>query len=156
MKDKNMNEQNKQAFEDEFLDKVLFDQDDDRESTDSEKVSENDLGFPLIDPPKQLSERLYAITENEQEKKTTSKSLVWKYLGAVAASVLLVAFTIQFEMNRREVRELRQAVKDLHIAMEYLEKTNKQAEEKVMETLNVNLKKATVKPIYKTTKKIRL
>jgi len=100
-------------------------------------------GFPLVEPPTQLCEKLYRISDS-----TPSRSLPWRRITAVAASIMMVATLLHFNEKRIQYNQAVKASQDLALAFYYLDQTNRYASQKLAATLHSNLKKATSAPVY--------
>ncbi len=118
-------------YEDQLLERIFSD-------------DEYEDGFPLVEPPQHLSQRLYALADEQQQLRWFS----WRRGAVVAASVAVFAFVFHFGVGRdKPISEVEQARRDLHLAFSYLNKANQRVENNVLSTLRVNMQKATLVPV---------
>lgn len=118
-------------------------------STATHDSDDAEVEFPLVDPPKGLSDRLYAIAESSPEK---APSFVQRFfrpgraLSGIAVSALAGVMVFQAVQQYQTMQQLEQAQADLAVALEYLNEANQIARAQVLSTLNTNMKKAGVEP----------
>jgi hypothetical protein len=101
----------------------------------------------LQDIPVDLQERLKSIPNKQRGKKVVwlDFSTHWKKLGSIAACLLVVSlvFTLQVNQPKEHVptlAEIKQAEKDLKLALEYLSIAQAKSSIKVKQTLNEHVK----------------
>ncbi len=125
------------------------------------QATEGEEAVPLLDIPAGLTQRLYAIADDETalsqrepRQNIFSKALaklsrlhVWKSLGAVAASAVIVAVMVQINEQRQTIAKLEQAQRDLAIALHYLNEANQAVEASLVNTLDSTMQKAAVEPV---------
>ena len=116
----------------------------------SDEVSETEVDFPLIDVPAPLTDNLYAISESSHGDKALSKQNFfkpWPLVASIAASFLVAVVLVQVYQQQQTLKQLQQAQSDLSTALHYLAEANQITQANIFNTLNSNMKKATVKPV---------
>lgn len=123
---------------------------------------ESEEAVPLLDTPAGLTQRLYAIADDDTallRQRPTRRPIVsaaltrlaqlpaWKSLAAVAASAVIVAVMLQMNEQRQTIAQLEQAQRDLAMAVHYLNQTNQAVETSLVNTLGNTMQKATVAPV---------
>lgn len=109
-----------------------------------------EVDFPLLDAPENLSNKLYAITEQTPSDAGLAKRLrfnSWPKLTSVAASLLVAVILFQVYQQQQTIKQLEQAQSDLAIALHYLSETNKIVQSQMSNSLNANLSKETFEPV---------
>lgn len=123
--------------------------------------TEADEAVPLLDIPAGLTQRLYAIADDdtalsqrESRQNIFATALTrlaqlpaWKSLGAVVASAVIVAVMVQMNEQRKTIAQLEQAQRDLAIALHYLNEANQAVEASLVNTLDNTMQKAAVEPV---------
>lgn len=126
-----------------FLNRIL---NDDKQDIDCF----GDEGFPLVDLPPGLSEKLYAISDSENkdtsEKRNIRGNRFWHAIASLAAVVIIGLFFIEQSQQPTE-QEIQRAKQELAIAFAYLNAVNKTTNAKVKQTLNARLQQVSVSPV---------
>ena len=105
-----------------LLDKILF-------ADDLGDNDQQEYPFPLVSPPPQLKQKLYAITEQRQPVK-------WQSL--VAGLLLLIS---AFHIGQQHMAAVK-ASEDLLVALHYLNQSNQIASHKLQQSLSKNISSA--------------
>lgn len=128
--------------ETEFLNKLFM--------RSSDQADKSEMDFPLMDAPANLSDKLYAITEPTQSNYESDKQRLvksWPKFASVAASLLMAVVLLQVYQQQQTLKQLEQAQTDLATALQYLGEANQITRDHMLNTLNTNMKKATVTPV---------
>ena len=109
-----------------------------------------EIDFPVLDAPENLSNKLYAITEQTPSDSGLAiggsfKS--WPKLTSIAASLLVAVILFQVYQQQQTIKQLEQAQSDLAVALHYLGETNKIVQLQMSNSLNANLSKETFEPV---------
>ncbi|RBP51261.1 hypothetical protein [Arenicella xantha] len=114
---------------------------------DATQTSEE--GFPLIEVPDGLSDKLYAIADAApmETYRANSRSfkpsllVSWPTLGSIAATLMISMLGFQFYQQQQTLKHLEQAQADLATALHYLGEANRIARAQVLDSLNDTITK---------------
>jgi hypothetical protein len=115
----------------------------------SDATDDADEEVPLIDVPKSLSNKLYAIAEPTQVGTGAVKQgffASWPTLTSIAAGLLVAVMGFQFYQQQQTLKQLERAQADLATALHYLGEANRITRSQVLNSVNENMKRAGVKP----------
>jgi len=127
--------------ETDYLDKLF--------STSSDVSDEAEVGFPLVEVPEGLGNKLHAIVDSAPagvsptEQRGVNR---WSVITSVAASLFIAIVGFQFYQQQQTLKQLEQAQADLATALHYLGEANRITRAQVRSSLNTNLKKNEIEP----------
>jgi len=105
----------------------------------------NEKNIPLVNVPKELSEKLYAISDTRSRRFFSIQRLG----GLAAAALVLVAIFVGVKVpSQPSEQEIRRAQQELAIAFGYLNKVNEKTGSKIQHTVSANLQKASVERVF--------
>ena len=117
----------------------------------SDEADDSEIDFPLIEVPETLTDNLYAITGTAASRSQPTKLrpfMSWPKFASVAASLLMAVVLTQVYQQQQTLKQLEQAQTDLATALHYLGEANKIAQAEMLNSLNENMKKAAIAPVF--------
>ena len=132
--------------ETDYLDKLF--------ASSSDVTDEAEVEVPLVDVPKSLGGKLYAIADSapigvaSEYGVTVKRSFFqsWPKVTSIAASLFVAIVGFQFYQQQQALTQLEQAQTDLATALYYLGEANRITRAEVLNSLNENMNKAGVVP----------
>jgi len=117
--------------------------------TRSTNETEEEIDFPLVDVPAELTGKLFAIAEATNKASVQKKGLFqsWAKVASIAASLLVAVVVFQLYQQQQTLNQLEQAQADLATALHYLGQANKITRAQVLNSLNTNIKNTTAAPV---------
>ncbi len=120
-------------------------------ASSSDITDEAEVEIPLVDVPEGLSDKLYGIAETTSVQVANtkgSKVFAWPKVTSIAAGLLVAVMALQFYQQQQTLKRLEQAQTDLATALHYLGEANRITRAQVQNSLQENLKKAGVEPVF--------